>query len=516
MTLPRVFREPVPDWVPLTIVPVFALVLRLVGSQFGLPNQYHPDEDMLIRIASTMASGGDLNPHFFHWGGGHFYVTALVLRLAGAVGWLQSDADAYAAARSLSAVMGAATVLLAMLIARQLYRNKIITALTGLILSLTMLHVRSAHYATVDVPATFWLALALWLFVAASSAERGHLAWLVAAGVSGGIATGTKYHIGLIVPVLASAALVARRGGSRRQASGWYLMAAGAAVGFLLTNPYAVLDYPSFSSGVNELLTHYDRPALHPRNHGDNNWVFFLQTLAGGESGAWFLLSALFGVTILAAEERRAGVLVLATFPILSFLYLGSKNANFIRNLMPLMVFMAVAGAIGMERLVQVAARAGRAARGLALAAVALGLLMALDRVVQFDRLLRSPDTRDLAAQWLDRHLPPGSLVAVEREAWANPPLPAGAAEARFVLPENTVATNVERGISYLITNSVSYRAFFVYPQLGPDTRAAYERLFLDLDQHATLVAEFIGESARVPVNDELPNPDIRIYRLTR
>jgi len=516
MSRPHVFRKPVPDWVPLTVIPTFALVLRLSGNQFGLPHHYHPDEDLLIRIASNMAGGSDFNPHFFHWGGGHFYVTALVLRLAGALGWLQSDADAYVAARSLSAVMGAATVLLTMLIARQLYQNKTITAVTGLVLSLTMLHVRSAHYATVDVPATFWLALALWLFVAALRAERGGLALLVAAGVAGGVATGTKYHIGLIVPVLACAAFAARRDGSRRQAAGWYLIPAGAAVGFLLSNPYAVLDYPSFSSGVRELLTHYDRPALHPRNHGDNNWVFFLQTLSGGESGAWFLLSAAFGVAILAAEERRVEVLILATFPVLSFFYLGSKNANFIRNLMPLMVFMAVAGAIGIERLVRVAARAGGAARGVALAAVALAMLMVLDRVVQFDRLLRSPDTRDLAALWLARHLPPGSVVAVEREAWANPPLPAGVAEARFILPENTVATYVERGIGYLITNSVSYRAFFVYPQLGPDARASYERLFADLDRHATLVAEFTGESARVPVNDELPNPDIRIYRLTR
>lgn len=512
----RSFREAVPDWVPLVAVTALALAVRVVGNRFGLPDRYHPDEDMLIRIATTMASGGDLNPHFFHWGGGHFYVTALVLRGAEALGWPQSEADAYFVARTLSGVMGAATVLLTMLVARQLYRNRTITFLTGLIFSLTMLHVRSSHYATVDVPGTFWLALALWLFVVAMHQPRTRLLLLIAAGLASGLATGTKYHLGIIVPVLAGGAWMASARTEARSSLEWLGVLAGAALGFLLSNPYAVLDYPAFSSGVRELLTHYDRPEMHPRNHSDNNWIFFIRTLAGGESGVFFLLAGVLGAVILLAEERRTEMLLLAGFPIASFVYLGSKNASFVRNLMPLVVFMAVAAAVGMERLMRSSARWHQAARIAVVAGLTIGMVMELTRVVQFDRLLQGPDTRALASQWLSQHLAPGDVVAVEREAWANPSLPAGVQSGRMILPEYTAASLVERGFGYVITNSVSYRAFFVYPELGPDARVAYERLFNDLDQHATLMATFAGEAAPVPVNDELPNPEIRIYRLAR
>jgi hypothetical protein len=95
---------------------------------------------MLIRVASAMAAGADWNPHFFHWGGGHFYVTALVFRAASALGYLASEAGAYFVARTLTAVMGAATVAITMMMAERAYRNKAITGLTGLVFAFTMLH----------------------------------------------------------------------------------------------------------------------------------------------------------------------------------------------------------------------------------------------------------------------------------------------------------------------------------------------------------------------------------------
>ncbi len=67
-------------------------------------------------------------------------------------------------ARTLTAVMGAATVAITMMIVERAYRNLAITGLTGLVFAFTMLHVRTAHYATVDVPAAFWLMLSVWLF----------------------------------------------------------------------------------------------------------------------------------------------------------------------------------------------------------------------------------------------------------------------------------------------------------------------------------------------------------------
>jgi hypothetical protein len=42
------------------------LALRLIGIDFGLPLQLHPDEWSQVEIARGML-GGDLNPHFFRY-----------------------------------------------------------------------------------------------------------------------------------------------------------------------------------------------------------------------------------------------------------------------------------------------------------------------------------------------------------------------------------------------------------------------------------------------------------------
>jgi hypothetical protein len=497
----------------VTTVAVLALVVRVAGNRFGLPHEYHPDENMLIRVASAMAAGADWNPHFFHWGGGHFYVTSFVFRAASALGVLASEADAYFVARTLTAVMGAATVAITMMIVERAYRNRLITGLTGLVFAFTMLHVRTAHYATVDVPAAFWLMLSVWLFICAVDARRGRLGLFGAAGLVAGMAVGTKYSVGLIVPVLMAGVLAARpeRGRAGNVRAALAILAASAA-GFLLTNPFAIFDYPSFSAGVRELMTHYDRPDLHPRNHGEHNWLFFLRTLAGGESDPFVMLTGAAGVVFLLKEERRGEVLALMAFPLLTFIYLSSQSANYIRNLIPLMPFLAMASAVGTTRLIGVAPAK---TRKLWLAVVAGAVVLWLGRVVQFDRILLRPDTRQLATAWLADHLAPGSKVAMEREYWASPVLPAGAVGSRLVLAENPLAFYRERGFDYIITNSVSYQAYFVYQDRMPGTREAYARLLQDLDEQTKRVIVFTGQSAGLPVNDELPNPEIRIYRLS-
>lgn len=497
----------------VTTVTLLALVVRVAGNRFGLPDEYHPDENMLIRVASAMAAGADWNPHFFHWGGGHFYVTALVFRAAAAFGDLASEADAYLVARTLTAVMGAATVAVTMMIAERGYGNKAITGLTGLVFAFTLLHVRTAHYATVDAPATFWLVLSVWLFLTAIDAPRGRLGLFIAAGLVAGVAVGTKYSVGLIVPALMVGALVAgperARAGSVRAA---LAILAGSAAGFLLTNPFAILDYPSFSAGVRELVTHYDRPHLHPRNHGQHNWLFFVETLAGGESDPFVMLTAAAGVVFLLKDERRAEVMAPMAFALLTFVYLSSQSANYIRNLIPLIPFLALASAIGATRLIRATPANSRL---LWIAVVAVAIVLSFVRVVQFDRILLRPDTRELARAWLAGHLAPGSKVAMEREYWATPVLPANVVGTRLVLAENPLAFYRERGFDYIITNSVSYKAYFVYPDRMPAARDAYARLLEALDEHAQRVAVFTGESAALPVNDELPNPEIRIYRLS-
>jgi 4-amino-4-deoxy-L-arabinose transferase-like glycosyltransferase len=78
-------------------------------------------------------------------------------------------------------------------------------------------HAQHSHFATVDVPATFFVALALYFAVRALREVNQDFSWhrkqlLIAAGVAG-LAAATKYNGGLVlIAPLVSWFLLARRG----------------------------------------------------------------------------------------------------------------------------------------------------------------------------------------------------------------------------------------------------------------------------------------------------------------
>ena len=55
------------------------------------------------------------------------------------------------------------------------------------------------------------------------------------------------------------------------------LVALAAAVSFVLSNPFALLDASGFIGSLVDLFTHYGSPDSHPRNHGNANGVFYLE-----------------------------------------------------------------------------------------------------------------------------------------------------------------------------------------------------------------------------------------------
>jgi hypothetical protein len=68
-------------WWLLAPIVVLNLGLSLYANSWGAPDRWHPDE--MDSIAAGMASHGTLNPHFFTYGGWHYYVLAVGRRVAG-------------------------------------------------------------------------------------------------------------------------------------------------------------------------------------------------------------------------------------------------------------------------------------------------------------------------------------------------------------------------------------------------------------------------------------------------
>ena len=279
----------------LLIILGLAFGLRFWSVGWGLPFAFHADEQKYMPIAVRMLEQGSPNPRYFENPPllTYVYYLELLVLLAGGklLGILNSAADIkamldfnpaplYLAARMHAVLLGTATVLMTYWWGGGCSAGG--WPLAGaLLLAVAFLPVRDSHYAVNDVPATFLLmasfALAVSVYrlgdvgkglvpfrtVAPDRPAAGDeplpyvtgRPWVpyLLSGLLLGLATATKYNVGLGAAAIAAAHLLRYRSWAGLLDARSHLpllAAAGAALGgFLLGNPYALLDYPAFMEG---------------------------------------------------------------------------------------------------------------------------------------------------------------------------------------------------------------------------------------------------------------------------
>lgn len=418
---------------------LFALALRLVGLNWGLPTQthwysYHPDEaQMLSAIASLDFFNGDFNPNFFNYPSLYIYLAALCHLVASGLGLLgQSPSqnwmvahDVLLCARVVAATLGAATVPLVFLIARQIggWKTGILAAL---LLALAPGHVQHSHFATVDVPATFFVTLCVWLSVRGLR-ENAETRWvakqLLLASFVAGLATATKYNavLALIAPMAACFYL------ARKKTISFMVLPATIGVtviAFLIACPYSVLDFPAFwgdsqNAGVAyELLVHPKQGSGDVFISTGSGWMYHLIFNAPFLLTLPVLLAALPGLAAtLKARRTSQPAIILMIWCALYFFALGFSQVRFLRYLLPIAPTLCVFAACGVLALPRFGSTAKRAVGACLLLVAAWGTRDVLYQFVVID-------PRDGAAQWMASQSGSSATVGMIESPWFfSPPL---------------------------------------------------------------------------------------------
>jgi hypothetical protein len=373
---------------------VGALAVRVVGLGWGLPNEdhyfsYHPDEVFLL-LPSFRFAVGEFNPGFFNYGSLYLYLVGLP---AVALGLVPDFADfprgvraLYLEARLITALLGAATVPLLYLALRREHSS--MALLSSGLLAVCPLHVVNSHYATVDVPATFFLAVAFLL--ALRGARQPNAVSGMLAGLAVGLAAATKYNSVLfLLPVLCAPLLVRRESGSL---AAWFVgVPAGAALGFLIGNPYVWTE--EFAKGIRFELDHARRGGTLAFEGTGSGWAYHLTRGLPVALGYPLLLAA--GVGAIAAIVRGSPATRLCLLWVAIYLFaIGFGRERFIRYLVPLTPFLCLLAAWGVCSLV--AAKRARGQVSASAAAIVLALLCALYSFGQISAFVRL-DPRDMA-----------------------------------------------------------------------------------------------------------------------
>lgn len=403
-----------------------ALVVRLWGIRSGLPFAYNIDErSHFVPRAVGLFSGGTLNPHYQLNPDGFIYLVAAALglwyrgRQAVTHAYLTSPGEVYLIGRVVAALLGVAAVALLHAATRKLV-GRWPALLAAALLAFTFLPVSYGHLALNDSPALAFIALAL--FGTAGVFDDGRRRWYVLAGLGVGLAAGVKYNAGIaLLPIVAAAGVRFFTGGERAAAlRGLALAGVGVVIGFIVADPYALIDHRLF---VHELqhLSVYESGALLLGETQRSGFLYYLWSLTWGFGWVPLALSGLGAATLALARgagrvRSRGLALVLVPAPVVFFLFNGSQGRYFARYMLPIFPMLCVLAAIGAAWLFGRLARERppRIRRAVAAAVAVLALAQGLVFVVHNDIVLSRPDTRSDMRAWMLAHIPAGEKIVLE------------------------------------------------------------------------------------------------------
>jgi Dolichyl-phosphate-mannose-protein mannosyltransferase len=472
------------------------LGLRLWGIKQGLPYSYNVDEATHFVPRAVGFFGHDLNPNYFLNPPAYSYLLYIVFELwfgsadAVARAYTSDPTTVFVVARVVAAVLGTVAVWLTYLFGTRLFTRSV-GLLAAAIFGFAFLPVFYSHLALNDVPTLAPVTLSLW--GTAGVLRYGRTRDYAIAGIGVGLAAATKYTGGITLVCLLFASLCQMRGTSEGRRHRALVSLARFGLGlvlalgaFVVANPFSVLDFSSFTTGLTQQASAAggDEPVKLGANLG-GGIGYYIWTFTWGFG--WVpTLAALGGSVLLLVRRKWAIALVLLPATIAFIIFMGTQQRYFGRWLMPVLPIMAVLAAYAGVELVRAVSSGPRLRRIPPPVAVAgaIVLLMAqsIVDVVHNDLVLSRPDTRTLTRAWMVKNVPAGAKIVIEP-----------------VVPSNWT-TDVGRSLPWTM-NGARWNAFNTsLTDVDPNGNLLpnKERRFVAIDQYErTLRPELLDEYVR-------------------
>jgi len=415
------------------------LAAWLVRTDFILKNMPyvgHMDEPVVTIPAIRILQTGDCNPHHFQYPSLPIYLTSasfavgyLWAAVAGDVSSLQKVGSVFypyythgkivLPAKIILALLSVLTMALAGFMAFQMYGRTDLLIFSPLVLLISGLFLtHSWVYINVDMFGAFFGALTVTASLYGMN-RQGYLARAIVPGLLAGLTCACKYNYGVVLLSPLLSVWLSNRGERIKMS---FLMAGSSAVGFVLAVPYSLLDYRSFADSVLKQVQVYStghtgfegQPGLSQLLHYTNH--------LNSEYGVLLFVLALVGLVCTVFFDYRKA-LVFFSFPLSLLALMSLQKVNFVRNILPLHVFFAVASAYGLVRFRKAAVDfVGRWApiRKSVVIFVNVILVIAVTASLPWERVLDNysipRDSRHLAVEWIQANLPPGSKIQLPIE----------------------------------------------------------------------------------------------------
>lgn len=487
---------------------VLAFSLRYVGLDFGLPENYHPDEVPKFNAIMRMVQYGDLNPRYFLHPTLLLYSAYFFNTL---FHWLGVPGDwsdtLILSGRFVSLTAGVLSVYLVYAIGTRLF-DRFAGLTAASFLAVAPLHVTCSRYLKEDSLLVFVTLLTVLTVLKAVQEDRPRL--LLLAALFGGASASVKYSGLLSIFILLGAPwLRSRSFVPDRRYLRW---TAGAAIlfpfGFVLCSPYTVLDSTKFLHDFRMERNHMSRGHTTAIDPWSQYWMYhFTRSILPGTSYLLAFLGVM-GLGIIAWRRRLSDLYVVCLF-LLFYLpaeYVKAKPApQPERYILPCLPILALAAGEFVRQLSALRAR------------VFVPALLTCALLIPFLHSSRlasevQNDTREQMARWMSENIAPGSTVFIDWKPY-SPRLERTAFVPEYLPRENILGSlQIEElrssGVDYLLLSSLFYDRYFSQPNALPVQREQIRELFRTLPVVKEIAPKFGTYGFH--------NPKLTLFRLKR
>jgi 4-amino-4-deoxy-L-arabinose transferase-like glycosyltransferase len=499
-----------------------AFIMRFKGIWFGYPLLVHPDEGVIVGGALNILKTHNLHPIRFDYPSLNFYIQSFVYfifivvkKITGSAADSIKIVEYYLVGRTVTVLFSVATIYVVYAIGKLLFNN-VIGIIAALVICMANLHVANSYMITVDNTTAFWSALsALMAIKLLKSGGKGK--YYLLSGACAGCAMGCKYTALFAVLPMIVAHIQMVKG---KPITDWLdkniiLGVLTAPIVFLITTPYAILDYDNFIKTMAFMRLQYTAGHSGAESSGNSSLLLYVSALTKDGYGIGPTLFAIIGLLVLLVKDRWQALLLLV-FPLALLLYVGQYKTFFLRNVVAMIPFMALFTSIAIyyaaNEITAAISKMTQAITYNSIMAVVLSVctvcVVAPPAMTSVRQLVRKtlPDTRWIATKWiLDNYK---SKLKVGRE-WYTPPIEE--------YSTNFSVTNLECGKvvqdsnarivseqDYVVLSSDVYDRFVKYPDKYPEMAEGYSKFFAN----HKLVKEFTPDWKTVG------GPTIRIYKI--
>lgn len=459
---------------------IISIAFRVWGINYDLPYIYHPDEPVSIEISRNMFVTGDLNPHFFGYSSLPLYINALAYIpyyfFGKLVGIFQTRQDILPLVsltmgvtkapfptsillhRLISVFFGIGTVIATFLIAKHITYRTSVGLLASWMMAVSPSMVAHSRMVTPNIYVVFFMLLA---FLASILIYRRGKTWhYVTAGLCVGFTISSKYNGGLILLALILGHFL-RYGKGAPKEKKLYLALLLCGAGFLLTTPFALLDFPQF---YEDFVYHaqYYRIASHPGMEGNTlMWYLDYAWRRGGILYIFAIFQILYGVYV-----GSKGIALLAIFPVVYFGYISTLNVRNDRTFIPIVPFLFVLAAWFLVHLWhKIKELPSKTLRNLSMVAMTCltiaSLAIPISKTIVDTLRLTTTNSREIARIWIVNNLLPGSKIALESYApFVDPALFSVRGVGRMI--DHKPEWYIENDFDYLIFGQWMYGRFYL------------------------------------------------------